>query len=181
MEIRESITADNPDIETIHIHAFGKKEGTEIAELIHNLFEDKTALPLFSLVAIKDGQIVGHILYTNAIVGRPCESVPAQYLVVLGILPEVQHQGIGAALVNEGLKRLRASGVRLVFVLGHQGYYPRYGFRTAGDSGFEPPYPLPEKETTSWMVVELQNDVIGKVGGKVQCAKALDKPQYWQV
>ena len=43
----------------------------------------------------------------------------------------------------EGLKQLAESGVDLVFVLGHPGYYPKFGFRPAGALGFEAPYPIP--------------------------------------
>ncbi len=173
MEIRKSTAEDKAEIETVHIQAFGEKEGTEIAELVNDLFEDETAFPLSSLVAVKNKKIVGHVLYTNATIRQPNKTVSAQLLAPLAVLPDVQNQGIGTQLVKEGLRQLQESGVELVFVLGHPDYYPRCGFSTAGDIGFETPYPLPEKNMAAWMVMELKEGVIGKVKGKVQCAKAL--------
>lgn len=180
MKIRESNEADKLGIETVHIQAFGKNEGPEIAGLVNDLLKDETAFPLLSLVAIVSGKIVGHVLYTNAEVTQTTESVSAQLLAPLGVLPEAQNQGIGAQLINEGTKRLNKSGVELVFVLGHPKYYPRYGFRTAGIIGYEAPYPIPEESADAWMVLELRKGIIGRVKGKIQCAKVLNQPQYWR-
>jgi len=180
MEIRESTEADKAEIEDVHIQAFGENEGPEIAGLVSDLLEDETAVPLLSLVAVKNRKIVGHVLYTNAIITRPTATLSAQLLAPLAVLPEVQNQGIGTQLIREGLKRLKEAGVDLVFVLGHPEYYPRCGFRTAGSIGFEAPYRIPEKDAAAWMVLELREGIIGKVKGTVQCAKVLNQPQYWR-
>jgi predicted N-acetyltransferase YhbS len=180
MEIRKSTETDKSEIETVHIQAFGEEEGTEIAKLVNDLLEDETAFPLLSLVAVKNSKIVGHVLYTNAIITQTTESVSAQLLAPLAVLPEAQNQGIGSQLVREGLNQLKESGVEVVFVLGHQEYYPRCGFRAAGVVGFEAPFPIPEENADAWMVQELKEGVIGRVKGKVQCAKVLNKPQYWR-
>ncbi len=180
MEIRKSTAGEQPEIETVHIQAFGEKEGLEIAELVNDLFEDETASPFLSLVAVKNGKIVGHVLYTNAIIRQSDEQVSVQLLAPLAVLPEVQNQGIGTQLIKEGLSQLKESGVELVFVLGHPDYYPRCGFMTAGDIGFEAPYPIPEKNAAAWMVMELKEGIIGRVQGKVQCAKVLNQSQHWR-
>lgn len=180
MQIRKSTETDKAEIETLHIQAFGEKEGPVIAKLVNDLLEDETAFPLLSLVAVKNSKIVGHVLYTNAIITQTTKSVSAQLLAPLAVLPEAQNQGIGAQLVREGLNQLKESGVELVFVLGHPDYYPRCGFRTAGDVGFEASYPIPEENTAAWMVQELKEGIIGNVKGKVQCAKVLNQPQHWR-
>ena len=72
------------------------------------------------------------------------------------------------------------NGVDLVFVLGHPGYYPRHGFRTAGVLGFDAPYPIPAKDADAWMVQELRPGFIGKIKGPVACAAALDHPEHWR-
>ena len=120
VKIRKSTDFDKSEIETVHIQAFGEEEGPDIAKLVNDLFEDETAFPLLSLVAVKNGKIVGHVLYTKAIITQTTKSVSAQILAPLGILPEAQNQGIGAQLIREGLNQLKESGVELVFVLGHQ-------------------------------------------------------------
>ena len=181
VKIRKSTDFDKSEIETVHIQAFGEEEGPDIAKLVNDLFEDETAFPLLSLVAVKNGKIVGHVLYTKAIITQTTKSVSAQILAPLGILPEAQNQGSCVyQLIREGLNQLKESGVELVFVLGHPEYYPRCGFITAGVLGFEAPYPIPEENAAAWMVQELKEGVIGSVEGKVQCSKVLNQPQHWR-
>ena len=67
-------------------------------------------------------------------------------LAPLAVVPDAQGQGIGGALIEHGLSLLQRSGVGLVFVLGHPGYYPRHGFEPAGRLGFDAPFPILDGE-----------------------------------
>ena len=180
MKIRKSSALDGTEIEKIHIKAFGKEKGSEIADLVNGLFNDKTATPLLSLVAVEGGQLIGHILFTKATLTQTTDPVPAQILAPLAVFPGTQRKGVGGQLIEEGLIRLKETGVQLVFVLGHPEYYPRYGFIPAGDIGFEAPYPIPEEHAGAWMVQELSAGVIGRVIGKVRCSDVLDQPEHWR-
>ena len=180
LKIRESIESDKLEIENIHTKAFGETKGPEIAELVKGLFNDKTAMPLFSLVAVEGEKKVGHILYTKVEIIQTTESVSAQILAPLAILPGFQKKGIGAQLIKEGLKLLKDSGVELVFVLGHPGYYPRTGFIPAGALGLEAPYHIPEEHAGAWMVQELCSGIIGRIKGAVQCSDVLNQPEHWR-
>lgn len=180
MEIRASRASDKTEIGQLHANAFGEKEGPEIATLAEELMTDGTARPVLSLVAVEDNRILGHILFSKAkITGTP-QSVSARILAPLAVLPGDQGTGIGGRLIQAGLDRLRASGVELVFVLGHPDYYPRSGFVPAGALGFEAPYPIPEEHAGAWMVQALRNGVLGRVTGKIQCATALNRPEHWR-
>jgi predicted N-acetyltransferase YhbS len=179
-KIRKSIESDKPEIENIHTKAFGEKKGPEIAELVKGLFNDKTAMPFFSLVAIEGEKIVGHILYTKVKIIQTMEPVSAQILAPLAILPDFQNKGIGAQLIKEGLHLLKDSGVELAFVLGHPGYYPRTGFIPAGALGFEAPYHIPEEYAGAWMVQELCSGIIGRIKGAVRCSDVLNQPEHWR-
>jgi putative acetyltransferase len=44
------------------------------------------------------------------------------------VSPPLQRQGIGGALIRDGLARLKDRAERLVFVLGDPAYYGRFGF-----------------------------------------------------
>jgi putative acetyltransferase len=70
--------------------------------------------------------------------------------------------------------------VDLVFVLGNPEYYPSFGFKPAGNLGFDEPYPIPEKNADAWMVQALRPGAIGTIGGKIICADKLNKPEYWR-
>jgi predicted N-acetyltransferase YhbS len=180
LEIRNSTESDVPDITTLEMAAFGSEKGREIADLVTDLLADFTAMPVLSLVATEGSRVIGHILFTKAKITNSNQPASAVILAPLAVHPDVQSQGIGGLLIKEGLKRLSASGVALVFVLGHPGYYPRYGFHTAGTCGLEAPYPIPDEHADAWMVQELQSGVIGRVSGKVQCADVLNQPQHWR-
>lgn len=180
MKIRQSTESDRLEIENIHTKAFGEKKGPEIAQLVNNLFDDITAAPVLSLVAVEDEKLIGHILYTKANITQTTEAVSAQILAPLAILPDAQSKGVGGQLIKEGLNQLKNSGVEIVFVLGHPDYYPRSGFTPAGIHGYEAPYYIPEEHAGAWMVQELCPGVIGRVKGKIQCSEVLDQPEHWR-
>lgn len=179
VSIRRAKDPDLTSICAVHQVAFGREQGQEIADLVCGLLEDETAKPWLSLVAEVGEEVVGHVLFTAIKVQGAGHTTNAQILAPLAVLPSHQRTGIGGKLIREGLKRLAALGVELVFVLGHPGYYTKFGFRPAGVLGFEAPYPIPEEHQEAWMVQELAAGVIGRVRGKIQCAEVLDQPQHW--
>ena len=177
MEIRETKDTDLRAILTVEREAFGYDKE---ANLVRDLLGDPSARPLYSLLAFDNGRAVGHVLFTAArLEGKP-NRASLSLLAPLAVIPDFQNQGVGGELIKEGLKHQSNAGVDLVFVLGHPGYYPRYGFKPAGVHGFEAPYPIPEEHADAWMVQELRPGVIGGVSGKVRCADMLDKPEHWR-
>jgi predicted N-acetyltransferase YhbS len=176
--IRESTIEDLDKILKVELEAFGPGEGPEIIQLVNNLFNDPTAEPLLSLVAMIEGEIEGHILFTSARVGSR-EKPVVSILAPLAVAPDLQKQGIGGRLITEGLAMLSQRGFELVFVLGHPGYYPRYGFQVAGSRGYTTPYPLPAENADAWMFQELKAGAADRYNGRVSCAAALDRAEYW--
>lgn len=180
MKIRKSKESEKSKILNIHTQAFGKKEGSDVTQLVTDLFDDETALPMLSLVAVDCDRLIGHILFTKVEVSGSENPVVAQLLAPLAVLPEDQSKGVGEKLINEGLRLLKESGTELVFVLGHPTYYPRCGFIPAGEKGYDAPYPIPEEHAGAWMVLGLIGDVMNKNSGEVQCSRILNDPQHWR-
>ncbi len=178
--IRNAKKSDHSAILNIHKQAFGVEKGTVISKLVNDLFDDETAKPILSLVAVKGDRLIGHILFTKALITQTEVPVSAQILAPLAVLPESQKRGTGKKLILEGLKQLKQSGIELVFVLGHPEYYPLCGFSTAGKQGFEAPYPIPQEHSEAWMVQVLNGDSLGNVRGKVKCSRILNEPQHWR-
>lgn len=88
-----------------------------------------------SLVAVDDGTVIGHILFSRATIegnGRVAEGMG---LAPVAVLPNRQKRGIGSRLIRTGLSLLRRKGVPFVIVLGHPTYYPRFGFGRASAHG----------------------------------------------
>lgn len=124
--IREETPEDADAIRTVNVSAFG---GLVEAGLVDTL---RTNCPeMLSLVAVVDGRLVGHIMFTPATIAGDGETIAGMGLAPMAVLPEHQRQGIGTALVGSGLKRLAGAGCPFVIVLGHPRYYPRFGFEPA--------------------------------------------------
>jgi putative acetyltransferase len=80
-----------------------------------------------SLVAEVDGRLVGHIAFSPVTIS---DGSPNWYgLGPVSVLPECQRKGIGSALIREGISRLKGLGARGCCLVGHPGYYKRFGFQ----------------------------------------------------
>jgi len=176
MIIRPTDDADVPAIVSIHESAFGQNEE---ALLTIALLSDPSAAPRLSLMAMVDGWPVGHILFTNVTITGAQAPISATILAPLAVMADAQGRGIGGELVRTGLHQLADGGTDLVFVLGHPGYYPRFGFQPAGAQNLHAPFPIAPQNADAWMVQELRTGVIGHVRGQVMCADTLNKAEYW--
>ena len=165
-------------IADIHTATFGSDEE---ATLTLALLEDETAQPVLSLIARLDNIAVGHILFTKVTFENVTESPNMYILAPLAVIPEYQGMSIGGSLINKGIEILKARSTALVFVLGHESYYPKFGFKpNAEHYGFEAPYPIPNQHKDAWMVHFLDNAHSKNSGLKVKCAKQMDNPKYWE-
>ncbi len=180
IRVRNTTEADEPAIWQVHEAAFSPQEGCTIADLAIALLHDPTATPSLSLLACAGPTPIGHVLFTSVLIWDSDKSPVARILAPLAVIPESQRQGTGTQLVRTGLVTLGESGCELVFVLGHPGYYPRFGFQPAGQLGLSAPYPIPQKNANAWMVLELRQGVIGNIRGTVRCAEALNEPEHWR-
>ncbi len=79
-----------------------------------------------SLVAVANGEILGHVAFSPVTITGAASQW--QGLGPVSVAPERQGEGIGQALIREGLSRLRAAGCPGCVVLGDPGYYGRFGF-----------------------------------------------------
>jgi len=88
-----------------------------------------------SLVAETDGRLVGHIAFSPVTIS---DGSPNWYgLGPVSVLPECQRRGIGSALIQEGISRLKELGARGCCLVGHPEYYRRFGFQNIQGLGHE--------------------------------------------
>jgi putative acetyltransferase len=177
MEIREATDSDLNDVLKIEREAFGYDKE---AELVNKMLVDPTGQPMLSLLGFDNDRPVGHILFTAVRLKETTDTATASILAPLAIMPDAQNKGVGGKLIKKGLELLSKASVDLVFVLGHPGYYPLYGFEPAGKLGLQAPYPIPEKNADAWMVQALRPGILGKVSGTVACCDALSRPEHWR-
>jgi putative acetyltransferase len=155
--IRPEQPADIPAIHHIVEEAFQQAFGSEVeATLVDQLRANGKAI--VSLVAVEDGQMVGHILFTEVTLG----DATIIGLAPLAVLPSHQKQGIGALLTNAGIEASRSAGYKAMVVLGHPEYYPRFGFVPASRFGIKSEYDVSDE---TFMALELQPGALANCAG----------------
>jgi putative acetyltransferase len=107
------------------------------AKLVGGLQADGDLLPELSLVAVREGRVIGHACSSPGRIGDDAKS--AIGFGPLGVLPEYQRTGAGSALMHATVGAANALGLSLVVLLGSPEYYSRFGFVLAGTLGITPP------------------------------------------
>jgi putative acetyltransferase len=79
-----------------------------------------------SLVAEVDGRVIGHVAFSPVTISDGTQNWYG--LGPVSVLPEYQRQGIGKALIHEGLLRLKSMHARGCCLVGHPEYYKKFGF-----------------------------------------------------
>jgi lincosamide nucleotidyltransferase A/C/D/E len=128
--IRSATKNDWDEIREIHRIAFGRPAE---AKLVEDLRQSGDVV--ISLVAERGHGIIGHVLFSK--LEAPMKALG---LAPVAVQPSFQKQGIGSALIREGLHRAREDRWEGVFVLGDPAYYGRFGFRVDAATGYSSPY-----------------------------------------
>lgn len=166
MEIRQEKQTDYETVYQIVKEAFATakhSDGNE-QELVAALRNSNSFIPELSLVAIEDGKIVGHILFTKVYVGEYTELA----LAPLSVLPMYQRKGIGLALMKTGHNIAKKLGYDYAIVLGHSKYYPKAGYMPASIYGIKAPFDVFDED---FMAIKL-NDEAKRIEGIVQYDEA---------
>jgi putative acetyltransferase len=162
-DVRPEAAPDHDGIRRVHELAFAPSPAE--ARLVDLLRAAGDLVPGLCLVAVEGGEVVGHIAYSRARLESGHEVLS---LAPMGVLPDRQRRGIGSALVRESLERAAATDFPLVVVLGHPGYYPRFGFEPAARLGAIDPYDAPPE---AWMAQRLPR-YVPEARGRVKYAEA---------
>ena len=157
--IRQEVESDRQAIWKVNRSAF---EYDDEANLVDALRDGRYVE--VSLVAEKDGEIVGHILFSRLPIITNVGMVDAVSLAPMAVLPGHQRQGIGSQLVQAGLEVCREQGHKIVVVLGHPAYYPRFGFSAELARSLENPFGGGD----AWMALELVSGAAAGVEGRVE-------------
>jgi putative acetyltransferase len=134
VSIRPEAPEDLEAIRTVIASAFGRPDE---ADLVDRLRTDGDLL--LSLVSTDRSDVIGHIAFSRLPVG----DAAAAALAPVAVAPDRQGQGIGAALIREGIHGCRKLGLAGVVVLGHPEYYPRFGFTAEAAQAISAPFSGP--------------------------------------
>ncbi|MCJ8166295.1 N-acetyltransferase [Pontibacter sp. E15-1] len=151
--------------------SFGKEEFSDHREhfLVERLRESDSFIQELSLVAEVEGKIVGHILLTKIKIKNTAAEFVSLALAPVSVIPEFQNMGIGGMLIAKAHEIARKMGYTSVVVLGHENYYPRFGYRQAHTFGIESPFDVPKE---NFMAIELIDNGLKGISGKVEYPEA---------
>jgi putative acetyltransferase len=125
--IRNETDADVGMISEVTIAAFKTLEiSNHTEQFIIEALRTAKALTV-SLVAEMNGRVIGHIAFSPVNISDGTRNWYG--LGPVSVLPEYQRQGIGKALIHEGLLRLKSMHARGCCLVGHPDYYKRFGFK----------------------------------------------------
>ncbi len=163
--VRQEKATDYPAVYNVHSNAFGRNDE---ARLTDRLRLSDVFVPELSLVAICDNVLVGHIMFTEICVVDDDKETMSLSLAPMAVVPAMQRKGIGSLLVNNGLAKARTLGYKSVIVLGHEHFYPRFGFVSTNRWGIKAPFNVPD---SVFMGLELEDSAFSGVKGVVRYAR----------
>jgi putative acetyltransferase len=162
--IREERPEDFDAVRHVNRLAFGQDAEGRLVDLLR-----ESGGVVVSMVAVDDAtrEVVGHILFSRLQIETAAGYVSAVSLAPMAVAPAWQRRGVGSRLVRRGLDQCLARGEKIVSVLGHAAYYPRFGFSPELAKPLDGPYAGVE-----WMALELVPGALAGVAGKVRYPEA---------
>ena len=158
--VRSEAADDIAAIRIVQEIAFGQRAEAQLVDDLRAAGDS-----VFSLVAVDDGIVAGHILFS-----RMEAPFPALALGPVAVLPEYRRTGFASRLIRQGIVRSEADGWRGIFVLGDPAFYRRFGFNASKASDFVSPYAGPHL-----MVLSLGGNELPTRTGIIQHAPAFAK------
>lgn len=168
--IRQETKDDFKEVFNVNHIAFGQVNEAKLVDALRN---NQTAfVPELSIVATDKNKIVGHILFTKINIkddkGNLNESLA---LAPMAVRPELQKSGIGGQLIRKGFEVAKELGFKSVIVLGHEHYYPKFGFQPADKWKIKAPFDVP---SNVFMAIELATDGLKNISGTVVYPKEFE-------
>ncbi|MHC4750178.1 MAG: GNAT family N-acetyltransferase [Planctomycetota bacterium] len=155
--IRREQPQDISKIREINKRAFGQEQEAMIVDRLR-----ENCNSILSLVAIAEDQVIGHILFSPAVIEGENGRLFGSGLAPVAVLPEYQKKGIGSELVQTGVARLKQGGCPYIIVLGYPEYYSRFGFEPANRFGIKSQWDVP---TEAFMILMLNKTAMKDITG----------------
>ena len=160
--IRPERAGDQASIRRVLVAAFAGWDEANLVEALRRAGD----LP-FSLVAVDGTAIVGHVAASPVTLDEPADAIPPDAAVSrvvtiapLAVMPDRHRRGIGTALMDAMLDRLRGAGVGFALLLGDPAYYRRFGFAPEKAADIRTPFDGPHQ-----MAVELRPGALAAHAG----------------
>lgn len=174
VNIRTEVEKDYNTVYELIQNAFENEEYSDHKEhyLVERLRSSEAFVPELSLIAEVNNQIVGYILLTKInIIDANTNSYTSLALAPVAVLRMFQGKGIGGKLIETAHRKAKDLGFSSVVLLGHENYYPRFGYKLTKEFGIKLPFDVPE---ANCMAIELNENSLKNVNGIVQYPKEFE-------
>jgi predicted N-acetyltransferase YhbS len=166
ISLRQETLADYTQVFDLVKQAFANLEISDKTEqfLVERLRKSNAFIPELSIVAENENKIVGHILLTKLKIINKETEFESLSLAPVAVLPEFQNKGIGRKLILHAHKIAKELGFKSVILVGHENYYPRFGYELTSKYEIKLPFEAPEKNC---FVIEMVENGLKGVSGEV--------------
>ena len=170
IKLRQETQADHPAVAKVIEEAFQNIQFSDHKEqfLVEKLRNSNAFVPELSIIAERNGEIVGHILLTKIKIENVKNTFESLAMAPVSVKPKYQNQGIGGMLIRESHRKAKDLGFQSVILLGHADYYPKFGYEPTSKFGIELPFEAPDENC---MAIELEENSLEGVSGKVSYPK----------
>lgn len=168
--IRQEEETDHQKVFQVVEEAFRDMEHSDHQEhfLVKRLRKSDAFIPELSIVAEIDDEIAGHILFTKIKIINGSESFESLALAPVSVKLKFQNQGIGRQLIIYGHFIAKELGYQSVVLIGHENYYPKFGYQKTSNFGISFSFDIPEE---NGMAIELVRDGLKNIKGIVKYPK----------
>lgn len=149
-------------------------DGTDIIALVEEIRDSKYYIPELSFVAELDNKVVGHFLFSRFPLSPTKEgghddeiNSGIVMLAPVSVHADYFHQGIGTAMLNMGIEKVREFGYKGITVEGNYNFYNRVGFRTSSEYNIFPTSGYPMEEPRCMMCQETYEGSLDGIDGYI--------------
>lgn len=149
-------------------------DGTDIIALVEEIRDSKYYIPELSFVAEMDNKIVGHFLFSHFPISPKREGGHSDdaiseivMLAPVSVHADYFHQGIGTAMLQLGIDKVRELGYKGITVEGNYKFYNKIGFRTSSEYDIFPTSGWPMEEPRCMMCQETYEGSLNGIGGYI--------------
>ncbi len=174
LKLRQERPADFKIISKIIQAAFENDQFSDSKEhtLVEKLRLIDAYIPELSIIAEVNKEIVGHIILSKIKIKNKENSYDSLALAPVSVHPSFQKRGIGGLLINESHRIAKKIGYKSIVLLGHEKYYPKFGYQLAKKYGITLPFEVPDENC---MAIELVENGLKGVSGMVEYSTAFNE------
>ena len=161
IHLRSAKDSDYQNIYEVNDLAFGQNSESNLIALLK---QNKEFITDLSIVAEMDNELVGHILFSKISIKNKDQEFESLALAPMAVRPSFQNLGVGVKLVLYGIAEAKSLGFTSLIVLGHEKYYPKFGFKSASLWNIKAPFDVPD---SVFMALELEEGALKDISGTV--------------